>query len=146
MEDPDSWGDDDMWEEASGLSDGEGADWRTVLLKDSKLDRTIECFVDREIEVEGKSYATLMPADTPVIMAGYKDVNGTQQLVPVLDEKRIDELFPTAAAVLSEMDLCLSRSAVVLTVATHTSSECDWVCFACILVFLFVLVCLSLSR
>lgn len=116
MEDPDAWGDDDLWEEGSG--DGEN-DWRTVLLKDSKLDRTIECFVDREIEVEGKAYATLMPADTPVIMAGYNTVNGTQQLVPILDDKRIDELFATAAAVLSEMDLCLSRSAVVLTVALH---------------------------
>ena len=113
-EDPDSsWGgDDDLFSEGAD----EGADWRTVLLKDVKLDRTIECFVDREIEVDGKQYATLLPADTPVIMAGYKLVNGSQQLVPVLEDKAIDELFPTAFAVLSEMDLTLSRSAVVLTV------------------------------
>jgi len=113
--DDDAWGDDDMLHSA-GL-DGDGAaDWRTVLLKDAKLGRTIECFVDREIEVDGKQYATLMPADTPVIMAGYKEVNGSKNLVPVLDDKAIDELFPTAFAVLSEMDLTLSRSAVVLTV------------------------------
>ena len=117
-EDPDSsWGgDDDLFSEGAD----EGADWRTVLLKDVKLDRTIECFVDREIEVDGKQYATLLPADTPVIMAGYKLVNGSQQLVPVLEDKAIDELFPTAFAVLSEMDLTLSRSAVVLTVKTTT--------------------------
>jgi hypothetical protein len=112
MEDPEAWGDDDMFSEGGD----EGADWRTVLLKDMKLGRTIECFVDREIEVEGKQYATLMPADTPVIMAGYKMVNGSQQLVPVLEDKAIDDLFPTAFAVLSEMELTLSRSAVVLTV------------------------------
>ena len=119
MEDPESWGEDDLFAgEFSGIEEREGGDWRTVLLKDSKLDRTIECFIDREIEVDGKQYATLMPADTPVIMASYKDVNGTQQLVPVLDDKTIDLLFPTASAVLSEMDLSLSRSAVVLTVQT----------------------------
>ncbi len=121
MEDPESWGEDDLFAgEFSGMEEREGGDWRTVLLKDSKLDRTIECFIDREIEVDGKQYATLMPADTPVIMASYKDVNGTQQLVPVLDDKTIDLLFPTASAVLSEMDLSLSRSAVVLTVQTPT--------------------------
>jgi hypothetical protein len=121
MEDPESWGEDDLFAgEFSGIEEREGGDWRTVLLKDSKLDRTIECFIDREIEVDGKQYATLMPADTPVIMASYKDVNGTQQLVPVLDDKTIDLLFPTASAVLSEMDLSLSRSAVVLTVQTPT--------------------------
>jgi len=107
-----------------------GIDWHTVLLKYSKLDRTIECFVDREIEVEGKQYATLMPADTPVILAGYREVNGSQQLVPVLDDTTIDELFPTACAVLSEMYLTLSRSAVVLTVeevedASMSDSESD---------------------
>lgn len=115
MEDGDMWGDDDMFLSA-GLDGDGGADWRTVLLKDAKLGRTIECFVDREIEVDGKQYATLMPADTPVIMAGYKEVNGSKHLVPVLEDKAIDELFPTASAVLSEMDLSLSRSAVVMTV------------------------------
>ena len=28
----------------------------------------------RELEIEGKKYATLMPADTPVILAGYEMV------------------------------------------------------------------------
>jgi hypothetical protein len=113
--DDDTWGEDDLW--ASEVrEDGDENDWRTVLLKDTRFNRTIECFVDREIEVEGRQYATLMPADTPVIMAGYKSVNGSQQLVPVLEDKMIDKLFPTAHAVLSELDLHLSRSAVVLTV------------------------------
>ena len=116
-DDSDAWGDDDLWEGDEGMDPGKGMNWQTVLLKDSKLDRTIECFVDREIEIEGKVYATLMPADTPVIMAGYIKVNGSQLLVPVIDENTIDKLFPTACAVLAEMDLTLSRSAVVLTVS-----------------------------
>ena len=114
LPDDDAWGEDELWQSETG--EEPGADWRTVLLRDEKLNRTIECFVDREIEVEGKEYVTLIPADTPVIMAGYKTVNGSQQLVPVLDDHTIGELFPTASAVLSEMDLLLTRSAVVLTV------------------------------
>ena len=90
-----------------------------------QADRVIECFVDREIEVDGKQYATLMPADTPVILAGYKDVNGTKQLMPILDEPTIDRLFDTASAVLAEVDLLLSRSAVVLTVEGHGSDDSD---------------------
>ena len=44
-------------------------DRKVVILRDVAMDRVIECFVDREIEIEGRKYATLMPADTPVILA-----------------------------------------------------------------------------
>eukprot|EP00291_Cryptomonas_curvata_P020249 CAMPEP_0172169446 /NCGR_PEP_ID=MMETSP1050-20130122/10707_1 /TAXON_ID=233186 /ORGANISM="Cryptomonas curvata, Strain CCAP979/52" /LENGTH=240 /DNA_ID=CAMNT_0012840499 /DNA_START=153 /DNA_END=872 /DNA_ORIENTATION=+ len=109
--------DDNEWETAH--EDYE----QIVLLRDTKSDRVIECFVDREIEIDGKKYATLMPADTPVIFAGLELVNGTEQLVPVLEEESIDRLFPTASAVLAEMDLSLSRSAVVLTVEGGMGSD-----------------------
>jgi hypothetical protein len=48
-------------------------DRRVVILRDVAMDRVIECFVDREIEIEGRKYATLMPADTPVILAQVSD-------------------------------------------------------------------------
>ncbi len=71
-------------------------------------------------------------------------INGTEQLVPVLEEESIDRyeefdqdcdsdaalttcavirLFPTASAVLAEMDLSLSRSAVMLTVRSAESDR-----------------------
>lgn len=94
----------------------------------------------RELEVDGKKYATLMPADTPVILAGYEtvpsppfpptilcalkcmvgiplllrrgsacmdsesfpqrvQVNGTDQLMPILDDDEIDKLFDTAVRI-----------------------------------------------
>ena len=58
---------DEFWEEDH---DEEMDDERkVVILRDVAMDRVIECFVDREIEIEGRKYATLMPADTPVILA-----------------------------------------------------------------------------
>mmetsp|Transcript_51647 Transcript_51647/g.121236 ORF Transcript_51647/g.121236 Transcript_51647/m.121236 type:complete len:445 (-) Transcript_51647:89-1423(-) len=111
----------DGWDDYDGM-DLESS-YRVVLLRDTNSDRVIECFVDREMEVDGKKYATLLPVDTPVILAGYTEVNGTNQLVPVLEDGSIDKLFPTASAVLAEMDLSLSRSAVVLTVEGRDHSE-----------------------
>jgi len=120
-----SFGADDSWDDFEG-DDGElGSSYRVVVLRDTNLDRVIECFVDRELEVDGKKYATLLPVDTPVILAGYTEVNGTSQLVPVLEDASIDKLFPTASAVLAEMDLTLSRSAVVLTVEGRDDSIDD---------------------
>jgi len=120
MDESDSW-DGETWHNT--VHEHDMNDYRVVLLRDAKMDRVIECFIDREIEVEGKKYATLMPADTPVIIAGYLEVDGSRQLVPVLDDERIDTLFPTASAVLAEMDLVLSRSAVVLTVEGNAELE-----------------------
>lgn len=113
---------DDGWDDGALDEDNEEDD-RMVLLRDVAMDRVIECFIDREVEVNGKMYATLMPADTPVILAGYQMVNGTEQLVPILEDDEIDKLFDTASAVLAEVDLMLSRSAVVLTVEGGMVSE-----------------------
>jgi hypothetical protein len=61
--------DDDMWDDRDEILDEEEDERRVVILRDVAMDRVIECFVDREIEIEGRKYATLMPADTPVILA-----------------------------------------------------------------------------
>jgi len=108
--------DDDMWDDRDEIQEEEEDERRVVILRDVAMDRVIECFVDREIEIEGRKYATLMPADTPVILAQYHQIGGNHQLIPITADHAIDELFPTASAVLAEMDLSLSRSAVFLTV------------------------------
>eukprot|EP00960_Hanusia_phi_P064508 765813-Hanusia_phi.AAC.2 len=102
MDESDSW-DGETWHNTVHETDMN--DYRVVLLRDAKLDRVIECFIDREIEIEGKKYATLMPADTPVIIAGYLEVDGSRQLVPILEDEKIDTLFPTAAAVEGNAEL-----------------------------------------
>ncbi len=61
--------DDNMWDDRDDIQDEEEDERRVVILRDVAMDRVIECFVDREIEIEGRKYATLMPADTPVILA-----------------------------------------------------------------------------
>lgn len=59
---------DENWDEDDENASEED-ERRVVILRDVAMDRVIECFVDREIEIEGRKYATLMPADTPVILA-----------------------------------------------------------------------------
>ena len=61
--------DDDMWDDRDEILEDDEDERRVVILRDVAMDRVIECFVDREIEIEGRKYATLMPADTPVILA-----------------------------------------------------------------------------
>ncbi len=60
---------DEMWDDKDETLEEEEDDRRVVILRDVAMDRVIECFIDREIEIEGRKYATLMPADTPVILA-----------------------------------------------------------------------------
>ncbi len=60
---------DEMWDDRDETVEEEEDERRLVILRDVAMDRVIECFIDREIEIEGRKYATLMPADTPVILA-----------------------------------------------------------------------------
>jgi hypothetical protein len=46
-------------------------------------------------------------------------------MIPITADNANDELFPTASAVLAEMDLSLSRSAVFLTVEGGTFEDDD---------------------
>ena len=52
----------------------------------------------------------------PVYLLHGEEPYFTDVLAKAFEDKAIDDLFPTAFAVLSEMELTLSRSAVVLTV------------------------------
>jgi hypothetical protein len=52
-------------------------------------------------------------------------VDGDRRLIPITADPLIDELFPTAAAVLAEQDMCLARSAVFLTVEDCGIDEGD---------------------
>jgi hypothetical protein len=53
----------------------------------------------------------------------YHQIDGNHQLIPITADHAIDELFPTASAVLAEMDMSLSRSAVFLTVEGGTFED-----------------------
>ncbi|MDB9528616.1 DUF3727 domain-containing protein [Oscillatoria sp. CS-180] len=100
-----------------------------ISLKDDS-GRTLVCQVEQTFEIEGKQYALLLPFDTPVEIFSWEEDedNNGDSLVDV-DERDIDQLFPTARAVLAEHDLTLQRSAVTLTVVGTIPEPDDEECF-----------------
>lgn len=80
--------------------------------------RTIACYVEHSIELEGQEYVFLLPVDSPVeIFAWQGEDEDEEEAIPVEDEAEIDQIFAIARAVLQEQNLELKRTAVTLTVA-----------------------------
>lgn len=92
-------------------------DGETVTLADD-TGRTIDCTIERFLEVEGQEYALLLPIDSPIEIFKWEGEENSddEEAIPVDDEDLINELFPIAKAVLGEQNLALKRTAVVLTV------------------------------
>ncbi|EME29002.1 hypothetical protein Gasu2_13280 [Galdieria sulphuraria] len=88
-----------------------------VTLLDSKLDRSLSCYVEHEFDHEGTTFVVLSPCSQPVFFASYqRDQTGDWELTPLEDEEVIDRLFPSAFETLAEQEIFLNRSAVTLTI------------------------------
>ncbi|MEO0541547.1 MAG: DUF3727 domain-containing protein [Cyanobacteria bacterium P01_A01_bin.105] len=85
----------------------------TIVLKDDS-GLSLECYVEQTMTAAGKDYALLLPVDEPIELFAWEEED--EALVDVEDED-IDALFPSAKAVLSELNLTLQRSAYTLTAA-----------------------------
>jgi hypothetical protein len=91
-------------------------DTPTVTVKD-ETGRSLDCFVEQSLEIENQEYVLLLPVDSPVeIFAWRGDDEEEEEAEIVEDAQEISEIFATAKAVLSEQNLVLKRTAVVLTV------------------------------
>jgi len=87
----------------------------TVTLTD-EAGRTIDCTLEHEIEVEGKTFVLLLPVHAPVEIVAWQGDDAEEEALPVEDPEQLDRLFPLAKAVLEELNLILKRTAVTLTV------------------------------
>ena len=77
--------------------------------------RTIDCYLERSMEIDGIQYALLLPVDLPVeIFAWEEDEDGEDSLVDLEDDE-VDIVFLTARAVLAEQDMELTQTALTLT-------------------------------
>jgi len=85
-----------------------------VVVKDTKTGKTIDCYVDEEVVVDGQEYALVYPCDTPVVLAYVDKDSDGEELIPVSDDD-IPKLFPGAYKACAEQDVELIDSAVVLT-------------------------------
>jgi len=81
--------------------------------------RSLLCYVERSLDVDGKEYVLLLPVDAPVeIFAWSADEDSEddeEEMLLDIDEDELDDIFPTARAVLAEQDLILHRTALTLT-------------------------------
>lgn len=92
----------------------------TVMLKD-ETGKSLACYVEKTIEAVGNTYALLLPVDEPVELFAWE---ADEEVMADVEEADIDALFPSAKAVLSELNLTLARSAYTLT-ATGELPEPD---------------------
>ncbi len=96
----------------------------TVNLMD-EAGRSLLCFVEQSLEVEGQEYLLLLPVDSPIeIFAWEMDDDEEEEALVDLSDEEIDEVFDTAKAVLAEQELSLKRTAYTLT-ATGDLPEVD---------------------
>ena len=114
----------------------EPAEYPVVTLTDED-DRQLACYVEKSIDVDGAEFLLLLPVNLPIEIFVWEadddddadDEDGAEVLVDV-DEEEIDQLFPTARAVLAELDLLLERSAHTLTAAGDLPAADEEDCFS----------------
>jgi Protein of unknown function (DUF3727) len=87
--------------------------YQAVVLDDPATGRILPCVVEHEVDVMDATYLVCCPEDDVVTFA---TENGEEGLVCLSDESLIDQLFPTAAAVLAEDHVTLKRTAYLMTV------------------------------
>lgn len=81
--------------------------------------RSLNCYIDRSLEVEGAEYLLLLPVDSPVEIVVWDEEEEEDLADATLleDDEEIDLIFSDAQAVLAEQNLILKRTAFTLTVA-----------------------------
>jgi Protein of unknown function (DUF3727)/Protein of unknown function (DUF1292) len=91
-------------------------DAELVTLAD-EVGRKLACYVERELELDGKTYLLLLPVDAPIEIFAWNEDDEVAELVSVEEDDEIDLIFADASAVLSEQNLALKRTAFTLSAA-----------------------------
>jgi Protein of unknown function (DUF3727)/Protein of unknown function (DUF1292) len=77
--------------------------------------RKLPCYVERELELGGKTYLLLLPVDAPIEIFAWNEDDEVAELVAVEEDDEINQIFADAHAVLSEQNLTLKRTAFTLS-------------------------------
>ncbi|WP_375514090.1 DUF3727 domain-containing protein [uncultured Nostoc sp.] len=88
----------------------------SITLTDDK-GRSLDCYIEHSLEVDGQEYVLLLPVDSPVEIFSWEGDGEEEEAVLVEDDSIIEQIFATAQAVLSEQNLILKNTAYALTVA-----------------------------
>lgn len=79
--------------------------------------RTLECYVEHSLSVDGQEYVLLLPVDSPIEIFAWQGDEEEEEAVLVDDDAVINQIFATAQAVLAEQNLIVKNTAYALTVA-----------------------------
>ncbi|HYW21604.1 MAG TPA: DUF3727 domain-containing protein [Nodularia sp. (in: cyanobacteria)] len=79
--------------------------------------RTLECYVEHSLSVDGQEYVLLLPVDSPIEIFAWQGDEEEEEAVLVDDDDVINQIFATAQAVLAEQNLIVKNTAYALTVA-----------------------------
>ncbi|WP_330204106.1 DUF3727 domain-containing protein [Cyanobacterium sp. DS4] len=80
--------------------------------------RSLDCYIENEIEYDGKIYVLLMPIDLAIVILTEEidsDDNEYSETVMVEENEELDGIFDDAKAVLGELNLYLKRTGFILT-------------------------------
>ncbi len=115
----------------------EPTEYPIVTLTDEER-RQLPCYVEKTMDVEGEEFLLLLPVNLPIEVfvwqsaaeAGMEDDEDEGEVLVDVEDEDIDELFPSARAVLAELDLLLERSAHTLTAAGDLPEADEEDCFS----------------
>jgi hypothetical protein len=77
--------------------------------------RELPCYVERELELDSKTYLLLLPVNAPIEIFAWDEDDDITELISVEEEEEISRIFADAHAVLSEQNLTLKRTAFTLS-------------------------------
>ncbi|MGC1307693.1 MAG: DUF3727 domain-containing protein [Phormidesmis sp.] len=94
----------------------EPAEYPVVTLTDED-GRSLQCYVEKTMVVEDTEFLLLLPVDLPIEIFVWQsdEDNADEEVLVDVEDDDIEALFPSARAVLAELDLLLARSAHTLT-------------------------------
>lgn len=115
----------------------EPTEYPVVTLTDEEH-RQLPCYVEKTMDVEGEEFLLLLPVNLPIEVfvwqsaaeAGMEDDGDEGEVLVDVEDEDIDALFPSARAVLAELDLLLERSAHTLTAAGDLPEADEEDCFS----------------
>ncbi len=104
---------------SSGFSSESGQydDTEIVTIFDDE-GRSLDCYIENEIEYDGKTYILLMPIDLAIVILTEEidsDDDQYSETIMVEENEEIDAIFDDAKAVLGELNLYLKHTGFILT-------------------------------
>jgi Protein of unknown function (DUF3727)/Protein of unknown function (DUF1292) len=99
---------------SSSLQSDDFDDAELVSLTD-EAGRELPCYIERELELDGKTYLLLLPVNAPIEIFAWDEDDDITELISVEEEEEIGRIFADAHAVLSEQNLTLKRTAFTLS-------------------------------